>query len=67
MRSMQDNADLVEMTANIVSAYVRNNVVAFSDLPALIETVFQALAGIDVNTSTDPVWLPNQRSRYSNP
>ncbi|MBG52000.1 MAG: MucR family transcriptional regulator [Alphaproteobacteria bacterium] len=52
---MQDNADLVEMTANIVSAYVRNNVVAFSDLPALIETVFQALAGIDVNTSTDPV------------
>ena len=43
---MQDKADLVEMTAEIVSAYVGNNAVSVSDVPALIETVFGALSGV---------------------
>ena len=44
---MQDKADLVEMTAEIVSAYVGNNAVSVSDVPALIETVFGALSSVD--------------------
>ncbi len=44
---MQDKADLVEMTAEIVSAYVGNNAVSVSDVPALIETVFGALSGVE--------------------
>lgn len=51
MQSIQDNADLVEMTSNIVSAYVRNNRIEFSDLPSLIATVFQALSNIDTQGS----------------
>ena len=44
---MQDKADLVEMTAEIVSAYLGNNSVPISDVPALIETVFGALESVD--------------------
>ena len=44
---MQDKADLVELTANIVAAYLSNNSVAVSDVPALIETVFNGLANVE--------------------
>lgn len=44
---MQDKADLVEMTAEIVSAYLGNNSVQISEVPALIETVFGALESVD--------------------
>ncbi|PCJ69225.1 MAG: MucR family transcriptional regulator [Rhodobiaceae bacterium] len=44
---MQDKADLVEMTAEIVSAYLGNNSVPISDVPALIETVFGALESVE--------------------
>jgi predicted transcriptional regulator len=39
----QDRSDLIEMTADIVSAYVGANLVAVSALPDLISQVHQAL------------------------
>lgn len=36
--------ELVELTAEIVSAYVSNNTVVASDLPAVIHNVFEALS-----------------------
>lgn len=43
---MDQRADLVEMTADIVSAYVSGNQIDASDLPALIRTVFAALRDV---------------------
>ncbi len=43
---MEDQSDLIEMTAGIVSAYVGNNLVATADLPALIKQVHGALATV---------------------
>ena len=43
---MDDKAEVIEMTADIVSAYVGNNSVSSADLPALIQSVHRALAGI---------------------
>jgi len=40
------NASLIELTADIASAYVGNNVVAASDLPGLIQNIFGALTGV---------------------
>ena len=41
---MNDKAELVNIAAGIVSAYVQNNSVAQSDLPGLIHKVYAALA-----------------------
>jgi predicted transcriptional regulator len=44
---MEDNlekTELVELTAEIVSAYVSNNTVVASDLPSVIQNVFDALS-----------------------
>lgn len=38
------NSELVELTADVVSAYVSNNAIASTELPALIGGVFKALA-----------------------
>jgi predicted transcriptional regulator len=43
---MKERGELVEMTAEIVSAYVRANQVDASVLPSLIDTVFQSLRGL---------------------
>jgi predicted transcriptional regulator len=46
---MTDNAepnDLLALTTEIVAAHVSNNIVAVSDLPLLINQVYQSLAGI---------------------
>src|SRR4051794_34758056 len=43
---MDDKSEVIEMTADIVSAYVGNNSVSTADLPALIQSVHRALAGI---------------------
>jgi MucR family transcriptional regulator, transcriptional regulator of exopolysaccharide biosynthesis len=42
---MQDKGNLVELTADIVAAYVGNNTVAQADLPKLIANIYQSLAG----------------------
>ena len=43
---MAESSEYVEMTAEIVSAYVSNSTVAPADLPALIQQVHRALADI---------------------
>ena len=43
MNEQTDGADLIDLAADIVSAYVSNNSVAVSDLPALIADVHRAL------------------------
>jgi predicted transcriptional regulator len=45
---MDDNSEIIEMTADIVSAYVGNNSVAATDLPSLIQSVHRALSGVTV-------------------
>jgi predicted transcriptional regulator len=43
------NALLVELTADITSAYVSNNSVTPNDLPMLLRVVFDALTGVDTS------------------
>jgi len=50
---MEERAEIIEMTADVVSAYVGNNAVAAADLPSLIQAVHQALAGVSV--AAEPV------------
>jgi predicted transcriptional regulator len=50
---MDERAEIIEMTADIVSAYVGNNTVSTGELPSLIQAVHQALAG--VSTGAEPV------------
>lgn len=43
---MEDKPELLEMTADIVSAYVGNNTVAAETLPSLIANIHAALSGV---------------------
>ena len=43
---MNEKADLIEMTADIVSAYVGNNLVAPADIPMLIQQIYAALGDV---------------------
>lgn len=43
---MDEKSEIIEMTADIVSAYVGNNMVGASDLQNLIQCVHRALAGV---------------------
>jgi predicted transcriptional regulator len=45
---MEEKSDVIEMTADIVSAYVGNNSVSATELPGLIQSVHRALAGVSV-------------------
>ena len=49
-RNMDEKSEVIEMTADIVSAYVGNNSVAAADLPNLIQSVHRALAGISTGS-----------------
>ena len=42
-----DKSGLIELTADIASAYVSNNSVAAGDLPSIIQSIFKALAVVD--------------------
>ena len=42
----QDNSVMVELTAEVVGAYVSNNPIAASDLPNLINEIHAALTGL---------------------
>jgi predicted transcriptional regulator len=46
------NAQLIELTADIASAYVGNNSVTPGDLPDLIKSIFGALTGADPSLPT---------------
>ncbi|MFM8376940.1 MAG: MucR family transcriptional regulator [Phenylobacterium sp.] len=43
---MDEKNEVIEMTADIVSAYVGNNTISAAELPALIQSVHRALAGV---------------------
>lgn len=43
---MDDKSEIIEMTADIVSAYVGNNSVAAADLPLLIQNIHRALSSV---------------------
>ena len=43
---MEDKPELLEMTADIVSAYVGNNTVSAETLPSLIARIHAALSGV---------------------
>jgi predicted transcriptional regulator len=49
-----DNTELVELTTNIVSAYVSNNTVVSADLPNLINEVHGALVRASANKGQPP-------------
>jgi predicted transcriptional regulator len=57
---MDQRTDLVEMTVDIVSAYVGANQVPPQDLPALIRTVYGALkdVGVGVSVAVEPALEP---------
>lgn len=48
-------ADLVELTTDIVSAYVGNNSVSLADMPAFIKEVYKALHGATEDVNKKPV------------
>lgn len=51
---MQSQVDIVEMTADIVSAYVSANLLNSDELPKLITTVHSALRGVAVDGEAGP-------------
>ncbi len=50
MNDQATNGDLIDLAADIVSAYVSNNTVPASDLPALIADVHRALSTTQMGT-----------------
>lgn len=54
MDDAHNDADLIGMTADIVSAYVSNNQVETDALPAMIASVHQALAGATRTAEPEP-------------
>jgi predicted transcriptional regulator len=58
MTDTADNSNFIGLTAEIVSAYVSNNPVASSDIPALINQVHSALVRVsngDAQSSGEPL------------
>ncbi|NGO54074.1 MucR family transcriptional regulator [Mesorhizobium camelthorni] len=50
-----NNTDPIGLTAGVISAYVSNNPVPVSDLPALIAQVHQSLVRLTNGSATEPV------------
>lgn len=51
---MEDSETLVTLTADIVAAHVSNNSVAISDIPLVIRSVHEALAGLGTKAAPAP-------------
>ena len=51
---MEDHETLVTLTADIVAAHVSNNSVAISDIPLVIRSVHEALAGLSSTAQPEP-------------
>ncbi|MEX0956392.1 MAG: MucR family transcriptional regulator [Rhizobiaceae bacterium] len=58
MTNETDRGELVELVADIVSAYVSNNPVQTASLPDLISTVHGSIAALASNGSASPVEAP---------
>jgi predicted transcriptional regulator len=48
------NTDTIELTADVISAYVSNNPVPVSELPSLIAQIHQSLNGLANGQATTP-------------
>jgi predicted transcriptional regulator len=53
--SAAEKSDLMEYATGIVAAYVGRNQIPQTDLPALIRSVFDALAGVSAPIAEEPV------------
>lgn len=51
MEDKSSSHELVELTADVVSAYVSNNTVVASDIPSIIHETFEALCKASVKAS----------------
>lgn len=58
MSDSSNNANLIDLAADIVSAYVSNNTVTSSDLPALIGDVYAALQRTSSGVAPEPAPEP---------
>ena len=56
---MEDNTELLTLTADIAAAYVSNNTVQASDVPAVIQTIYRALASVG-STAAAPLPEPQK-------
>ena len=54
---MDDNSALVELTASIVSSYIGSNHLSIGEIPRVIQSIYDALAGVE-STSTPVVDTP---------
>ncbi|NCC21217.1 MAG: MucR family transcriptional regulator [Alphaproteobacteria bacterium] len=54
MTDQPNHADLLGLTTEIVSAYLSNNNVAQSDIPALIEQTYRTLANVNTDSPASP-------------
>ena len=52
---MDEKSEIIEMTTDIVSAYVGNNAIAAADLPSLIQNVHRALAEVASGETVEAV------------
>jgi len=55
MSASENENGVIEMTADIVSAYVGNNTVSVTELPSLIKQIHDALAGVSAGATQVPV------------
>lgn len=53
-----ENSILVELTSEVISAYVSNNAVATCDLPKLIKDVYGTFSDIEANNGPKPELVP---------
>jgi predicted transcriptional regulator len=51
--NMDEKSEIIEMTADIVSAYVGNNSISAAELPSLIQSIHRALSS--VTAAAEPV------------
>ena len=51
---MDEKSEIIEMTTDIVSAYVGNNSINAADVPSLIQNVHRALASVATGEDTTP-------------
>ena len=49
-----NHTETIELTADVIAAYVSNNPVPLSELPSLIAQVHQSLAGLSAASATTP-------------
>lgn len=54
MSDEEAHRELLELTTDIVSAFVSNNAITSADLPAVIDSVFERLSGLGVKKPEEP-------------